>query len=118
MKIPVPLSIVLAAAIAVLVASVLLRAFTAQCEQRIQNLQAALNVQTDVVAPFLQRFHLGSGASAEANTFAGFLEDQVNAGKITEADAKSVWAALSAAGQGEPVRTSRGWIMPAIAKGN
>lgn len=118
MKIPVPLSIVLAAAIAVLVAFALLHSFAARSEQHVRDLQAALNVQTDVVAPFLLRFHLGSGASAEANTFAGFPEDQVKAGKITEADAKSVWAALSAAGQGEPVRSARGWIMPAIAKGN
>ncbi|PTX96174.1 hypothetical protein DB345_10270 [Spartobacteria bacterium LR76] len=118
MNFPVPLTIVLTAAAATLIASSWLHSSTARSEQRIHDLQAALDVQTDVVAPFLRTFHLGSGMSVHAATFPAFLDEQVQSGKISATDAKAVLAALSAAGQGEPVLTSRGWIMSAIAKGN
>ncbi|PTX94078.1 hypothetical protein DB345_21195 [Spartobacteria bacterium LR76] len=118
MKIPAPLSIVLVAAVVALITSALLHSFVARSEQRICDLQAALDVQTDVVAPFLRKFHLGSGVSVQADTFSAFLDGQVRSGKISAADAKAILAALAAAGQGEPVLTPRGWIMPVIAKGN
>lgn len=118
MNFPVPLTIVLTAAAATLIASSWLHSSTARSEQRIHELQAALDVQTDVVAPFLRKFHLGSGASIQADTFPAFLDEQVRSGKISATDAKAVLAALSAARQGEPVLTPRGWIMPTIAKGN
>lgn len=109
---------VLVVAVVTLVISALLHSFEKRSEQRIRDLQEALDVQTDVVAPFLRRFRLGSGVSVQADTFPAFLDGQVRSGKISAVDAKVVLAAFAAAGQGEPVLPPRGWIMPVIAKGN
>lgn len=115
MKLPVPLTLVLVAAVATLVGYSSLRSYTAAKEQRIHDLQASADVQIDVLAPLLQKYKLGSGIGTTAKTFSEFLFAQVAAGKLPEAEAKAALATLSAAGQGEPVLTPRGWVMPIIA---
>lgn len=118
MKIPIPLSVVLVAAVVTLVAFALLHSLAARSEQHVRDLQAALDVQTDVVAPFLQRFHLGSGAAAKGNDFRAFLDEAVSAGKVPAGDVTAFLATLAAARQGDPVLTPRGWVMPVIAQGD
>lgn len=116
-KLPASLVVVLAVAAATLMASLALRAFEAGNEQRIASLQAAADVQTGVLAPFLQEFRLGSGASIKDLTFRDYIAQQVSAGHVSAEAARKVLATMAEAGQGDPVLTSRGWVMPAIAKG-
>lgn len=116
-KVPASLVAVLAVSAATLMASLALRAFEAGNEQRIASLQAAADVQTGVLAPFLQEFRLGSGVSVKAMDFSGYIDAQVKAGNVPAEAARKMLAAVAAAGQGDPVLTSRGWVMPAIVKG-
>ena len=116
-KVPASLVAILAVSAATLMASLALRAFEAGNEQRIASLQAAADVQTGVLAPFLKEFRLGAGASVKAMDFSGYIDEQVKAGTVPAEAAKKILAAVAAAGQGEPVLTSRGWVMPAIVKG-
>jgi len=115
MKLPVPLALVLVASVIALGAFFSLRSYTDSREQKIHDLQAATDVQIEVLAPLLQKYKLGSGIGTTSKTFSEFLSAQVAAGKLPEAEAKQALATISAAGQGEPVLTSRGWVMPVIA---
>lgn len=115
MKLPLPLTLVLVAAVATLVAYSALRSYTGAKEQRIHDLQASSDVQIDVLAPLLQKYKLGSGIGTTERTFSEFVFAQVATGKLPEAEAKQALDSISRAGLGEPVLTSRGWVMPVLA---
>jgi hypothetical protein len=116
-KVPASLVAVLAVSAATLMASLALRAYEAGNEQRIARLQAAADLQTGVLAPFLKDARLGSGASIKDLTFREYIAQQVSAGHVSAEAARKLLATMAEAGQGDPVLTSRGWVMPAIVKG-
>lgn len=85
-------------------------------ESRFSALSAAGNCQTDIVAPFLQTSQLGHVKPAAGEDFRTFLSSQVQVGLISDSAAKQALASIESAGQGLPVYTSRGWVMPVIAE--
>jgi len=92
-------------------------AWTLRSEVRIAALTAAANCQTDLLAPFIQSHKLAGINPADGQSFRDFLATQVRAGLITETEATQVLASITASEQGEPLYTSRGWVMPIIAQG-
>jgi len=115
MKIPFSLLIVLLAVGATFAIDSLARSSNDRDSQRIRDLQAAADAQLDILSPFLAKHHLGCGASTQTDNFRTFLHEQITSGKLSVEEADQVLASILAAGQGEPVHTQRGWIMPIIA---
>lgn len=88
-----------------------------QSEQRIAKLQAALDCQTDVLAPFIQAHKLAQVRPLASKNFGDYVTSQVKAGLVPESAAQQFLATLKATGLGEPIYTSRGWVMPIIEAG-
>lgn len=116
MKIPIPLLLVLVVTAAVFCVVSVAHYSIDRDSQRISNLQAAADVQIGILAPFLTKHHLGCGVSAQTDNFRTFLHEQITTGKVSAEEADQVLESILAAGQGEPVHTPRGWIMPIIAE--
>lgn len=116
MKLPIPLFLVLVLVAAVFCIISAAHLSVDRNSQRVSNLQAAADVQIGVLSPFLAKHHLGCGASTQTDNFRTFLNEQITSGKVSVEEADQVLASILAAGQGEPVHTQRGWIMPIIAE--
>ncbi len=91
---------------------------TTKSQQRIADLQAATNCQIDIVASFIQTYKLAHVRPNAAQNFEDYLTSQVKAGLVPEAVAKEALASIKTFGQGHPVYTTRGWVMPILATGN
>lgn len=92
------------------------RQSTAASEARIAALTAACNCQTEVVVPFIQTYKLAHLPPVPSQSFRDFVDAQIKAGIVPKAAAMETFAAIAAAGQGDPVHTQIGWVMPIIAK--
>lgn len=82
-------------------------------------LTVASNLQTDVVATFVQDNRLAHVMPSEKqrDDFAGFLETQVQAGLITAEAAQAVLEEIRKSGLESPIYTPRGWVLPLIVRG-
>ena len=90
--------------------------YTSQSKARFAALSAAGNCQTDVVSPFIQRQKLAHVKPTAEQDFRTFLAAQVQAGLVKDPDAKQALASIESSGQGFPIYTTRGWVMPIIAE--
>jgi len=82
--------------------------------EKVTVLTRAGNCQTDVLAPFIQKFKLSGERPASAADFDAFVEAQVGAGKVPAAAAEAVRKDILSADAGSPVFTQRGWVMSVI----
>ncbi len=116
MKTPISLLIALVAVGATFAVDSLARSSTEHDSRHLLELQKATDVQLEILAPFLSKNHLGCGALVKTDSFRNFLNEQTSTGKLSAEDAAQVLASLAAAGVGEPVHTSGGWVMPILVE--
>lgn len=91
--------------------------FTNRQKVLYDQLSLATNLQTDVLAPFVQKHGLARTIpnDTERTNFSAFLQAQVAAGRIGANDAKTLLEEIQRSGLESPVFTQRGWVMTIIA---
>lgn len=103
-----------------LVAAICITTISAQFLKKSEDQCATLtrvgNCQTDVVAPFVQRYHLHTASANKSQSFRELVTQEVTAGRIPKAEAQKALSAIDAANDGMPVRTPIGWTLPTISK--
>jgi len=88
--------------------------FLSKKNKQMQAMTASGNCQTDVLAPFIQNYKLAHIPPAESESFQEYVFKQVKANIVPEDEALETLAQIQAVGEGEPIHTARGWVMPAI----
>lgn len=88
--------------------------FQKKSAERYAALTRVGNCQTDVVAPFVQRYDLHRVANGP-QSFRQLVTQEVAAGRIPEGEARKALSAIEEAKDGMPVRTSVGWTLPTVS---